>query len=265
MEMNEVLSGRETAGAFPMELYRYGQGKATRMATAVPLESPLTIYVNGTELVTLLCTPVKLNCLVLGFLYSEGLISGPEDVLLLRVCDEEPVAEVRLKGEWQPPQRRVATSGCGGGVSFSESLKDIPPVDSDLKIEPERLLDLMQLLSREARLFRTSGGVHSSALSDGESILAMAEDIGRHNTVDKVLGECLLRKVPTRGRLLLTTGRLSSEMVLKAARAGTPLVASRNSPTSLAVTLAREVGITLVGYVRGGRLSVYTCPERVAR
>lgn len=264
METDRILSDGEVAGAFPTVLFRYSQGKTTQTATAVPLESPLTIYVNGTELVTLLCTPVKLNCLVLGFLYSEGLISGLEDILLLRVCDEEPVAEVKLKREWQPPQRRITTSGCGGGVSFSESIKDIPAVDSSLNVKPEVLLGLMHQLSREAHLFRTSGGVHSSALSDGETILAMAEDIGRHNTVDKVLGECLLRRIPIRGRLLLTTGRLSSEMVLKAARAGIPLLASRNSPTSLAMALARELGITLAGYVRGGRLSIYTYPERVA-
>ena len=112
---------------------------------------------------------------------------------------------------------------------------------------------------------RFTGGVHTSALSDTRNLLVVAEDIGRHNTLDKIRGECLMRGISTRDRLLLTTGRISSEMLLKAAKMQSPVVVSRHSPTERAVLLARELGITLVGHARGGRLLVYSHPERLGR
>ena len=112
-------------------------------------------------------------------------------------------------------------------------------------------------------LYRLSGGVHASALSDTKNLLVVAEDIGRHNTLDKIQGECLLRGLSTRDRLLLSTGRVSSEMLLKAARMQVPVVVSRHSPTGRAISLARDLGIALVGYARGSRLSVYSHPERL--
>ena len=112
-------------------------------------------------------------------------------------------------------------------------------------------------------LYRFSGGVHASALADTGGLLIVAEDIGRHNTLDKIQGECLFRELPTKDRLLLSTGRISSEMLLKAARMQVPVVVSRHSPTGSAVLLARDLGIALVGRVRGDRLSVYSHPERL--
>lgn len=121
----------------------------------------------------------------------------------------------------------------------------------------------MRLLYQEAEAYRAAGGIHASALSNGERLLVVAEDVGRHNTLDKIRGECTLKGIPTKERIILTTGRISSEMVSKAVGMETPILISRTSPTDLAVRLADSWGITLVGYARGKRINLYTHPARI--
>ena len=233
----------------------------TATSVYVPNEMKLTIYVNGRELVTISCTPIKLPYLVFGFLYSEGIISGAADVTTIRLCEDESLADVRLAdSDYEPPTQRTITSGCGGGATFESRARKI---ESDLTATPTQILSLMKRLRKRMVLYRISGGVHTSALADTEKLIVVAEDIGRHNTLDKIQGECLLREIPTRDRLLLSTGRVSSEMLLKAARMEVPIVVSRHSLTESAVSLARDLGITLVGYARGGRLSAYSHSERL--
>lgn len=241
----------------------FSSGKWGYNSTAVPMEMALTIFLDGTELVTILCTPTKLNCLVLGFLYSEGIISGMSDVASMRVCEEDSLADVKLsKPGYTPPARRTLASGCGGGVSFATEMQKL---ESKLTVKPEEMLSLMKQLNEKAELYRFSGGVHTSALCDNSSVLVVAEDIGRHNTLDKIAGECLLIKLPTADKLLLTTGRISSEMLSKAVRMRAPIIVSRSSPTDRSISLAEKLGITLIGYVRGNRLSVYSHEERLQR
>ncbi|MCL6479029.1 MAG: formate dehydrogenase accessory sulfurtransferase FdhD [Peptococcaceae bacterium] len=241
---------------------RFSEEGWDRTPVHAPSEMELTIYVNQQELVNILCTPTKLNYLVLGFLYAEGIISGISDVGSMRVCEDESLADVRLiNPEYKPPTRRTLTSGCGGGAVFKTHGQK---VDSDLVVAPAEVLSLMKQLQERMDLYRLSGGVHTSALSDTRNLLVVAEDIGRHNTLDKIQGECLLRELSTRDRLLLTTGRVSSEMLLKAAKMQAPVVATRHSPTGSAVSLARDLGIALV-LARGGRLLVYSHPERLGR
>jgi len=232
-----------------------------RTSGHLPSEMALAIYVNRQELVTILCTPTKLNYLVLGFLYAEGIISGIGDVASMRVCEEESLADVMLSNpEYELPTKRTLTSGCGGGATFKIQGQK---VDSDLVATPKEVLSLMKQLQEQMVLYRLCGGVHASALSDTKNLLVVAEDIGRHNTLDKIQGECLLKGLQTRDRLLLSTGRISTEMLLKAAKMQVPLVVSRHSPTGSAASLARDLGITLVGHARGSRLSVYSHPERL--
>ena len=227
----------------------------------LPSEMALAITVNRQELVTILCTPTKLNFLVLGFLYIEGIISGIGDVASMRVCEEESLADVMLtNSEYELPTQRTLTSGCGGGTTFKTQGQR---VDSDLFTTPKEVLSLMKQLQEQMAMYRLCGGVHGSALSDTKNLLVVAEDIGRHNTLDKIQGECLLKGLSTRDRLLLSTGRVSSEMLFKAAKMQAPVVVSRHSPTESAVSLARDLGIALVGHARGSRLSVYSHPERL--
>ena len=236
-------------------------GKWQNTSTAVPREMALAIYVDTQELVTILCTPTKLNCLVLGFLHSEGIITNMSDVASMRICEEDSLADVRLsKSGFKPPTRRTLTSGCGGGVTFATEQQKI---ESRLVVTSEAILSLMKQLNERAELYKYCGGVHTSALGDSSNLLVVAEDIGRHNTLDKIIGECLLTKLSTKEKVLLTTGRISSEMLSKAVRMKTPIVVSRSSPTDRSISLAQELGVTLVGYARGSRLSVYTHNERV--
>ncbi len=232
-----------------------------RASARLPSEMALAIHVNRHELVTILCTPTKLNFLVLGFLYAEGVITSLGDVASMRVCEEESLADVRLSNsEYELPAQRTLTSGCGGGATFKTQGKKI---NSDLVATCREVLSLMKQLQEQMVLYRLCGGVHASALSDTNNLLVVAEDIGRHNTLDKIQGECLVTGLSTRDRLLLSTGRISSEMLFKAARMQAPIVVSRHSPTGSAVSLARDLGISLVGQASGSRLSVYSHPERL--
>lgn len=260
--MQEVVEELEEKGVGPeIVCDRFSDEGWARGSAHVPTEMELTVYVNHQELVSVLCTPTKLNCLVLGFLYAEGVVSGMADIASMRVCEDDSLADVTLRDpDYRPPVMRTLTSGCGGGATHRTSGQR---VDSSLTITPKEVLSLMKQLQQHMELYRLCGGVHASALAEAGKLLVVAEDIGRHNTIDKIQGECLLRGLSTKDRLLLSTGRVSSEMLLKAAKMQAPVVVSRTSPTGLAVSLARDLGVALVGYARGGRLCVYSHPERL--
>lgn len=239
----------------------YLQAGANHWATIegeVIEEAPLTLFINGQEWVTLMCTPVGLEHLVLGFLSAEGVIKTLEDVDLLDITHRGAVADVWLRHPVTLPQRRVLTSGCAGGVTFVNLAAARFPVQADRQVTRSQVLALMQQLQEAGTLYSRSQGVHTSTLSDGQRLLAVAEDVGRHNTLDKIRGECLQRDIPTAGNILLTTGRISSEMLRKAADMEVPVIVSRTSPTSLSLALAEAWNITLIGYVRGRRMRVYT-------
>lgn len=242
---------------------QYDKGKVTRVERGVVVEAPLTVTLNGKELVRFLCTPELLEAQVVGFLWLEGLIGGLDDLLVVRACAEDGAADVILAGDPQIPRRKAVTSGCGGGITFNidfeaEGLGRLP-----MAVTPERICSAYRELQASAVHYREHRGIHCTALCDQERQLLIAEDVGRHNTLDKLAGLALMRDLRTEGRFLVSSGRISSEMTWKAARMGVPLVASRTSPTSLAIELAGRLGITLVGYVREGSFNVYTHPERV--
>ncbi|HEY0607084.1 MAG TPA: formate dehydrogenase accessory sulfurtransferase FdhD [Herpetosiphonaceae bacterium] len=263
--------------------------RATPVTRPVIAETPWVLYLNAREVLTFMCTPTRLHCLALGFLQSEGLIDSLDDVWQIKVfldenrvylffpeagLDEElhmpTCAEaggsiaVQLKRPAPTlPERRVLTSGCGGGITFDDVRGDRPPLHSELRVEATQMVGLMRELNYQARLYRQSRGVHTSALSDGERLLVLAEDVGRHNTLDKIRGEVLLQGLSTKDRILLTSGRISSEMITKARKMEVPIVASRTSPTATSVQLAEAWNMTLIGYVRAPQLRVYTGAQRV--
>lgn len=232
--------------------------RAQEVKGEIVREQPLVIYVNGKKFVTLLCSPIKLDCLVVGYLWLEKVIASLDDIRDLRVSEVDGRADVVLTQDVELPTERILTSGCGGGITFRIDPRLFPQIRSSLKVRPERLFERMRELFGAAVHYRTSRGIHGAALSDGDRLLVIAEDVGRHNAVDKVKGEALLKAIPTTDRILLSTGRVSSEMLLKAARMGVPLVASRTSPTEMAIALAEQLGITVVGYLRSDSLNLYT-------
>src|SRR3990172_2731883 len=226
-------------------------------------ERPLTVNVNGKELVRFLCTPEKLTYLVVGFLYYEGIIRGIEDLVVVRVCEEEGVADVQIEGELHLPEKRAITSGCGGGITYNIDFKAESLENEACEVTPEQLFDRMADLYEHAVKYKDTPGIHASSLAAPNELLAFAEDVGRHNTLDKLLGEALLRQLSGRARILLSSGRISSEMLLKAAKMRVPIVVSRTSPTTLAIDLAERLGMTVIGYLRRGSFILYIHGHRI--
>ncbi len=231
--------------------------RADEVTGEVVREQPLALVVNGERFVTLLCSPIGLEALVVGYLWMEKVIADTAEIRSLEVSPVDGRAEVTLAGPVTLPTERILTSGCGGGITFRIDHRLFPRLVSTLRVRPPQLAAGMKALFGAAVHYQRSRGIHGAALFDGEQLLVVAEDVGRHNAVDKVKGEALLRGIPTEDRVLLSTGRISSEMLLKAARMGVPLVASRTSPTEMAVALAEQLGVTVCGYVRPDGLNLY--------
>ena len=259
-----MTPGPNGGGAVGAHWLEYRRGWEAVEAEVIE-EALVTIYVNGRELATIMCTPRDQVALALGFLKNEGRLEQLDDVVVTHVSRDGCCVDVWLRHPIEPPQRLIITSGCGGGVTFDDPSLALPPLTEDLRLTPERLTDLLNQLHYPGSLAARTRGVHAAGLSDGERLLARVEDVGRHNTIDKLLGECLLRGLETRGRALLATGRVSSEMLRKGALMGCPIIASRNSPTSLSVAMAEAWNITLAGYVRRDSMRVYAHPERLGR
>ena len=241
-------------------------------AVEVPVvrEVAVNLRLNGREIITLLASDDALDFLAAGFLKAEGYVSRREDILAIRVEPRGGAVDVEATGvdplAEKMLERRAVTSGCGKGTTFTHALdalqaRSAPPGP---RVSAGQIRRLMHGLLRGSDLYREAGGVHSAALASAEEIVLFRDDIGRHNAVDKIHGECFLRDIPVEDKLLLTTGRISSEILVKAAKLGVALLVSRSSPTDLALELAERTGITVVGQVRGGGLTIYTGEERVS-
>ena len=232
-------------------------------------EASVALTVNGTRWFSFLCTPLDLEALAVGFLYNEGVVSSRAEVVSVHVCDRKEVVDVCLDRPVPRPASWQRTSGCGGGVTLGEPDSE-PPGPPPGVAAPGPLFFTATEVSRLAtalldsqEIYGATGGVHMSALSDGERLVVSAEDIGRHNTLDKIAGRCLLEGIGAARRAIVTTGRVSSEMIQKARRIGVPLVVSRTSPTARSIDLAERWGLTLVGYARRDRFVAYAHPERI--
>ncbi|MDA8123122.1 MAG: formate dehydrogenase accessory sulfurtransferase FdhD [Deltaproteobacteria bacterium] len=230
-------------------------------------EFPLSLTVNGVDLATLIASPHDLATLVAGFLRMQGLVERADDLLTLSVCPEFGAASVRIRGEVPPRLKPTLTSGCGTGITFNlprASRVTGTKTAAELAFAPEDVSRMMGEMATRAEGYKKHGGIHSAAVGDGRSILLHAEDIGRHNTLDRIAGEAMLKNIDLSGKILATSGRVSSEMAAKAAHLGIALIASRTSPTDMAVRICEDSGITLIGYARGGRFNVYTHPWRIS-
>ncbi|MGH7388889.1 MAG: formate dehydrogenase accessory sulfurtransferase FdhD [Candidatus Rokuibacteriota bacterium] len=252
------MPGPDAARIDAMRSYlKVRAGGVEEVRGEVVREQPLTVWVNGERFLTLLCSPMKIEALVVGYLWMEKVIGGLDEVRSVEVSPVDGRADVTLAGPVTLPTERILTSGCGGGITFRIDHRLFPRLHSTLRVRPEQLAARMKELFTAAVHYQASRGIHGAALSDGERLLVVAEDVGRHNAVDKIKGEALLRGIPTEDRVLLSTGRISSEMLLKAARMGVPVVASRTSPTEMAVALAEQLNVTVCGYVRPDGLNLY--------
>jgi FdhD protein len=251
-------------GIYPQPYYLFEDQRWQEVQGAITEEILLCIHVNGKELATFMCTPHAQDELALGFLRSEGIIRSSEEVRLLSISASGTCVDVWLNhSEFEPPRRRIITSGCGGGVTFDDLRARRKPLNTSVTITPTQIFACMHNLYQAASLYRATQGIHTSALSDGERLILVAEDLGRHNTIDRLWGKAMKLGFSTRGLILLVTGRISSEMLSKAAKMEIPIVASRTSATSLSISLGEAWNITVIGYVRRNSLRVYTAPQRI--
>ena len=239
----------------------YSKGVLQAEEGEVVAEYPVPLVVNGQEMATLVASPHELNFLVVGFLRLQGFISQLADIEMLSVCQDFGGANVRIKGELPQRLKPVLTSGCGTGITFATPAAT--QVAADNRYSPAQIFSLMAELGKRAERYRSHGGIHSAAVGDGEQMLLYAEDLGRHNTLDRIAGEALFKGIDLNGLMLVTSGRISTEMAAKAAQLGIVLLASRTSPTDMAVRLCQESAVTLIGYLRAATFQLYTHPERL--
>lgn len=253
-------------------------GRAEEVEDAVAREEPLEIRVEGRSVAVVMRTPGHDEELVAGFLVSEGVVKGPRDILEIAKCPATTgakgnIVDVLLGGvvvNWDSLTRHVfSASSCGlcGKTSIESVFQRFAPVAAEWAVSPELIWSLPEKLRAAQETFSKTGGLHASAIFDLEGcLLVMREDVGRHNALDKVLGHGLLHGLlPFDRHVLLVSGRASFEIMQKALAAGVPLVAAISAPSSLAVDFARASGITLVGFLRGGTMNVYSCRERASR
>lgn len=245
-----------------MKILRYQNKKIEELDDIIAIESKLRIFVNDEEIISISATPTNIRELVVGFLMTEGILKGdwcPEKILI-EFNEIEIKAKIKLEG-FTSLEGKTITSGCMSSLSFIGELKS--KIVDDIKVEPENLFNLFREFQLKSILYKTTGCIHSAAIADRDGILFLSEDVGRHNAIDKVIGWSLLNKIPFTGKIILVSGRISSEMALKVAKWKIPIIVSRAAPTSLAVELANNIGQTIIGFLRGNRFNIYSNPERI--
>ena len=252
-------------GAIPISWFVSRADDWERVDGAIIEEKNVCIQVNGQVLARFMATPMELEALALGFLRSEGIITKPTDVADLHIGASGGCVDVWLARSTALPDGAdaIRTAGCGGGVTFDDLEGYKPAPFPDIHLTPAQLIARYYEMRATEVLYPITRGVHASALCTPDEVLIIAEDVGRHNTLDKLWGKAMLSGASTAGRIVVTTGRISSEMLGKAAKMGVPVIASRTSPTSRSVALARQWGITLVAYIRRGGFRVYAGEERL--
>ena len=250
-----------------IEIIQIRDGDARKTRDVVATEVPLTVFLNDKEVATLLTCDVEFKPLAVGFLFAEGFLQNKDDLSGLFESTERKVVRVYTEDRREPETGgSMITSGCGQGRSYATYNLEAAAVEQkpdSFRVSAKAISDLMHALQVQSSLFRKTGGVHSCALAEPDRIVLFKEDIGRHNAVDRILGTCLLKDIPLEDKILLTSGRASSEMVFKASRGRVPILVSRSAPTDLAIQIAEQAGITLVGYARGRRMNIYAHPERI--
>ncbi len=244
------------------EIIRFQKGQFSRVEDLIAVEKRIRVAVNGKEVLSLYCTPIMVKELVVGIFMTEGIIEGSWCIDRINIVyDDDVFVDIPADGKVST-EDAVITSGCIGGITFPKRLK-IERATDHFRISNTELSNIFKKFQNASELYHATGCVHSAALSDGKELIVLAEDIGRHNAVDKIIGYAIIEGIPFENKVMLASGRLSSEIVAKCAKWQIPVVASRTSPTSLAVDIAERGGVTVVGFVRGSRFNIYTCPERI--
>jgi len=252
-------------------IIKFEDGQLFDEEDQIVTEFPLTIILNQQEFATMVCTPSELDELVIGFLASEGVIRFRDEIKSLHIDEGQGYAYVDTTKEVTTSQeyysKRFIGSCCGKGRQFYfvNDSKTAKTSTSNITLTPEECITLMNEMQQNSVVFKDTGGVHNAALCTPNEMIVNRTDIGRHNALDKIYGYCLNHKIPVRDKVIVFSGRISSEVLLKAAKIGVGIVLSKSAPTDLAIKMAEELNITAVGFIRGGKLNVYSHPERIVQ
>ncbi|WHY99766.1 formate dehydrogenase accessory sulfurtransferase FdhD [Peribacillus simplex] len=253
------------------KILRFTNGHIENTEDIIVTEFPVTVKINEQEFVTMVCTPEYIQDMVIGYLASEGIIRKYEEIKDIWIQEKEGFVHVKidkLNPYYQSFQnKRYITSCCGmsrqGFVFVNDALTAKKMNEIRVKLSPDDCFRLMNNLQISATIFQDTGGVHNAALCDLQGFMLSRMDIGRHNALDKIYGYCLKNDISIGNKIIVFSGRISSEILLKVAKIGCEVVLSKSAPTELALQLAEELGITTVGFIRNQSLNIYTCPERI--
>lgn len=235
-------------------------------------EAPLTVYVNGVEFATVVCSPWEIEHMAVGFLCSEGIVRKRKALGNMEIDREQGIVHVEIDGfdESMASQtflKRYIHSCCGrsrASFYFFNDAMLCKSVTSDVTITPECALELMRETTTRSDVFKRTGGVHAGLVADTQGrVLSFHEDIGRNNVLDRIYGRCFLEDVDLSDKVVSFTGRVSSEIVLKMSKMGVPILVSHAAPSGLGLELADDLGITVAAFTRGDRLTAYTHARRI--
>ncbi|WVE36692.1 formate dehydrogenase accessory sulfurtransferase FdhD [Priestia megaterium] len=252
---------------------KFKNGEMESVEDKIVTEFPVTVKINEEEFVTMVCSPQYIEDMVIGYLASEGVIREYKDIKNIWVQEKEGYVHVtidKLNPYFQNLQnKRYITSCCGasrqGFVFINDALTAKKMNDISVELSIKDCFQLMNKLQQSAATFQETGGVHNAAICDKNGFMLSRMDIGRHNALDKLYGYCLKHHISIRDKVVVFSGRISSEILLKVAKIGCEIVLSKSAPTELALNLAEELRITTVGFIRNDSLNIYTCPERILR
>ncbi|API91957.1 sulfurtransferase FdhD [Virgibacillus pantothenticus] len=251
------------------EIVRFHDGGATKEVSSVAEEYPITIIINGKEFATMVCSPEHVEELIVGFLASEGVIFQYKAIQQLTVDVVAGFAYLeieKLPDTYQEDHsKRFIGSCCGKSRQFyfKNDVKTAKTIMSNLSLSCNQCLQLMTQLQQASNQFRQTGGVHNAALATVNDVQLIRTDIGRHNALDKLYGHMLMNQTSVRDKVIVFSGRVSSEVLLKIAKMRISILISKSAPTKLALELAEDLGITVIGFVRKGAMNVYTHHDRV--
>ena len=242
---------------------RYKGGKLYNTEDDIVVEHIFKIILDDEEFINLICTPKSLKSLAVGFLHSEGIINSINDILDISLCEKGGYVNIKLKNKEllksKINQKRAITTGCGKGSIYYKALEELQyNNDSNKKeLDYDNIMKLINNFNTKSELFKNTGGVHSVALSDFKNIIFFEEDIGRHNALDKIVGKCLLNNIDTKDKLILTSGRITSEIILKGVKLNINYIVSRSAATNMAIDLAKKLNLTIIGFARNDKMNIY--------
>jgi FdhD protein len=264
MSQNKHISSNKTISN--VKILNYSNGWE-RTDSPVVAETSLSIHLNGKHIVTLMCTNNSKEFLAIGFLVVERFIEPDkvEQIKIVRSKDEAIYIEAPFLKEIPCKNQRTITPGLGKGITFSRNEKRLESltISSSFKVSPIQIFHLMKKLAEKSTLYKMTHGVHNAAICIPDELEIFQFDLGRHNAIDKLYGQCLLEKIPLSDKIIITSGRVSSEILTKVGLMDVPILVSRSAPTDKSVRLADNIGLTLIARVRGDKMSIYTHSERV--